>query len=72
MVAAVDVRGPDGAPLDPARRTGTRICREAIRRGALLRPLGDTLYLYPPLNTSDGDIAELASILADSIDEVMT
>jgi len=70
MVAAVDVRGPDGAPLDPARRTGTRICREAIRRGALLRPLGDTLYLYPPLNTSDGEITELASILADSIDEI--
>jgi adenosylmethionine-8-amino-7-oxononanoate aminotransferase len=68
MVAAADLRAPDGAPLDPARRTGLRVCREAIQRGALLRPLGDTLYLYPPLNVTDGDIAELAAILADSID----
>ena len=33
----------------PARRTGWHVYREAVRRGALLRPLGDTMYLFPPL-----------------------
>ena len=37
----------DGQPLDPRRRTGWHVYREAVRRGALLRPLGDTMYLFP-------------------------
>ncbi len=52
MMAAVDIRDWSGAPLDPKRRTGYQVYREAVRRGALLRPIGDTLYLFPPLNTS--------------------
>jgi adenosylmethionine-8-amino-7-oxononanoate aminotransferase len=71
MVAAVDVRAPGGAPLDPARRTGYRVYREAVRRGALLRPLGDTMYLFPPLTATLGEIAEMAAILADSLDAVL-
>jgi adenosylmethionine-8-amino-7-oxononanoate aminotransferase len=70
MVAALDVREADGRPRDPGRRTGYAIYREAVKRGALLRPLGDTMYLYPPLTVSDGEIAEMAAILADSIDAV--
>jgi adenosylmethionine-8-amino-7-oxononanoate aminotransferase len=71
MLAAMDIRGRDGAPLDPRRRTGYRVYREAVRRGALLRPLGDTLYLFPPLTTSPSEIEEMARILADSLDAVM-
>jgi adenosylmethionine-8-amino-7-oxononanoate aminotransferase len=70
MMAAVDLRARDGAPLDPRRRTGYRVYREAVRRGALLRPLGDTLYLFPPLTTTPAEIDEMAAILADSIDAV--
>ena len=54
MVAAVDIRAADGQPLDPRRRTGWHVYREAVRRGALLRPLGDTMYLFPPLTATDG------------------
>jgi adenosylmethionine-8-amino-7-oxononanoate aminotransferase len=71
MMAAVDVRAPDGAPLDPRQRTGYRIYREAVRRGALLRPLGDTLYLFPPLTATGGEIDEMAAILGASIDAVV-
>jgi adenosylmethionine-8-amino-7-oxononanoate aminotransferase len=71
MVAAVDVREADGRARDPRRRTGYAIYREAVKRGALLRPLGDTMYLYPPLTSSEGEIAEMAAILADSIDAVV-
>ena len=71
MVAAVDLRGPDGAVLDPARRTGYHVFRAAVRRGALLRPIGDTMYLFPPLNTSPADLDRMIAILADSVDEVL-
>jgi adenosylmethionine-8-amino-7-oxononanoate aminotransferase len=70
MVAVVDVRAPDGGALDPARRTGYRVYREAVRRGALLRPLGDTLYLFPPLTVTEAEIAEMTEILAASVDAV--
>jgi adenosylmethionine-8-amino-7-oxononanoate aminotransferase len=69
-MAAVDVRGPDGAPLDARRRTGYRVYREAVRRGALLRPLGDTMYLFPPLTSTEDELDEMAAILAASLDAV--
>jgi len=71
MVAAVELRGPDGGSLDPAHRTGYRVYREAVRRGALLRPLGDTLYLFPPLNTAAADIDQMIAVLTDSVDAVV-
>jgi adenosylmethionine---8-amino-7-oxononanoate aminotransferase len=71
MVAAVDLCTPRGDPLDPAGRTGLKVCREAIKRGALLRPLGDTLYLFPPLNSSAEDLDAMVAILADSVAAVL-
>ncbi len=71
MVAAVDVRAADGGARDPKQRTGYAIYREAVRRGALLRPLGDTMYLYPPLNVTEAEIDEMAAILAASVDAVI-
>jgi adenosylmethionine---8-amino-7-oxononanoate aminotransferase len=72
MVAAVDLRGPGGAPLDPARRTGTRVYREAVRRGVLLRPIGDTMYLCPPLNVARADVDEMVAVLEASVAAVAT
>jgi len=71
MVAAVEVRTADGSARDPKQRTGYAIYREAVRRGALLRPLGDTMYLYPPLTVTEGEIEEMAAILAASVDAVV-
>jgi adenosylmethionine-8-amino-7-oxononanoate aminotransferase len=71
MVAAVDLCARDGTPLDPAARTGYRVYREAVRRGALLRPLGDTMYVLPPLNTAAADLREMVAVLAASVDAVM-
>lgn len=70
MMAAVDLRAADGTPLDPRRRTGYRVYREAVARGALLRPLGDTLYLFPPLTTTEAEVDEMVRILAASVDAV--
>src|SRR5262245_6609039 len=70
MVTAVDIRDADGGPLDPRRRTGWHVYREAVRRGALLRPLGDTMYMFPPLTTTEAEIDEIAGILGQSLDAI--
>jgi adenosylmethionine-8-amino-7-oxononanoate aminotransferase len=70
MMAAVDLRGPGGVGLDPARRTGYRVYREAVRRGVLLRPIGDTLYLFPPLIVEAADVGEMVRVLEASVDAV--
>lgn len=70
MMAAVDLRAPGGAPLDPQARTGYRVYQQAVARGALLRPLGDTLYLFPPLTISAQEIDQLVAVLAESLDAV--
>jgi adenosylmethionine-8-amino-7-oxononanoate aminotransferase len=70
MMAAVDLRGPGGQALDPARRTGYRVYREAVRRGVLLRPIGDTMYLFPPLTVEPEDVAEMVAVLAASVEAV--
>jgi len=71
MVAAMDLRDAGGAVLDPARRTGYQVFRAAVRRGALLRPLGDTMYLFPPLNSAPAEVDRMIAILVDSVDEVL-
>jgi len=71
MMAAVDLRAADGAPLNPANRTGWQVYRAAVERGALLRPLGDTMYLFPPLNTTPNEIAHVLQVLDLSVRAVL-
>jgi adenosylmethionine-8-amino-7-oxononanoate aminotransferase len=51
-------------------RAGWQIYEEALRRGAYLRPLGDTVYVAPPLNIPDADLDELLAIVAASVRSV--
>lgn len=46
---------------------GWRVYAEARARGAYLRPLGDVVYIAPPLNIPDEDLAELLSIVRGSV-----
>ncbi|BAM02709.1 aminotransferase class III-fold pyridoxal phosphate-dependent enzyme [Phycisphaera mikurensis] len=71
MVAAVDLRRADGGPLDPADRTGYAVYRAAVRGGALLRPLVDTMYLFPPLNTDAATADRLLAVLLGAVDAVL-
>lgn len=36
-------------PLDSNKRTGYQIYKEALKKGVILRPLGDVIYFNPPL-----------------------
>ena len=49
------------------QRDGYHIYQTAIKLGALLRPLGNTIYWAPPLNTSFATIDELTTITQKAI-----
>ncbi|MCP0914430.1 MULTISPECIES: adenosylmethionine--8-amino-7-oxononanoate transaminase [Legionella] len=51
-------------------RMGFQLAQEACRRGALLRPLGNTVYWLPPLNADVATIRKLAEITLNSIEAV--
>ncbi len=46
---------------------GGRVCAEARKRGAYLRPLGDTIYICPPLITPDEELEHFLGVLVDSV-----
>lgn len=48
-------------------RLGWAVFEAALRRGAFLRPLGDTVYVTPALNISEHDLVLLLDILEDSV-----
>ncbi len=56
--------------FDPADRTGHLVCTAIRKRGVILRPLGDTLVLMPPLSVTEAEIEHLVSALGESIAEV--
>jgi adenosylmethionine-8-amino-7-oxononanoate aminotransferase len=55
-----------GHPVEA--RMGHRVTLEARRRGAIIRPLGDTVILMPPLAISEDELRRLVSITAEAID----
>jgi adenosylmethionine-8-amino-7-oxononanoate aminotransferase len=59
-----------GAPYSPAQCRGWRVCRESLRRGVWLRPLGDVLYVMPPLAISLAELDHIMETLSASIDSV--
>jgi adenosylmethionine-8-amino-7-oxononanoate aminotransferase len=63
MLGALDLAGGQGY----LERAGWRVYTEALRRGAYLRPLGNTVYVAPALNIPDADLAELLHVVADSV-----
>ncbi|HVE43571.1 MAG TPA: adenosylmethionine--8-amino-7-oxononanoate transaminase [Gammaproteobacteria bacterium] len=55
---------------DPDKRMGYAVYRKAVTLGALLRPLGNTIYWAPPLNTSQDVLEKLKEITAQAIDSI--
>jgi adenosylmethionine-8-amino-7-oxononanoate aminotransferase len=68
MVGALDLAGEAGYLAE----AGWRVYAEARSRGAYLRPLGNVVYVAPPLNISDEDLSLLLSIVRDSVAAVAT
>lgn len=57
--------------FDGRERTGYQIYREALKRGVLLRPLGDVLYFNPPLTIKEQEIDFVVQICKEAIDTVL-
>jgi adenosylmethionine-8-amino-7-oxononanoate aminotransferase len=64
MIGALDLAGDAGYLVD----AGWRVFAEARKRGAYLRPLGNVVYITPPLNISDSDLDDLLAIVRESIE----
>lgn len=71
--AVIDVRLRGlmcGVQLRPGEFNGRRVCAAAVRRGVLLRPLGDVVVIMPPLTITADEIERIVTTLRDSIKEV--
>jgi adenosylmethionine---8-amino-7-oxononanoate aminotransferase len=66
MIGAADLGG-----AGYLGHNGWAVYEAARRRGAYLRPLGDTVYVCPPLTIDDADLLELLAILVESVVEVV-
>ena len=68
FIAAADIFNPTtGEPFDPSERVGYKCFMKAVECGALLRPLGDTIYFPPPLNTPETVLDEIAEITVKAV-----
>jgi adenosylmethionine-8-amino-7-oxononanoate aminotransferase len=68
MVGALDLAGDAGYLAE----AGWRVFETARSRGAYLRPLGNVVYITPPLNIPDDDLDELLDIVRASVEAVVT
>ena len=57
-------------PFDSADRIGHLVCMAVRNRGVILRPLGDTVVLMPPLSVTPEEIDLLVSATTEAIREV--
>ena len=62
--------GVELAPPAEGLRWGRRVSAAAVQRGVLLRPIGDTVVLMPPLTITSPEIHQIVNALSDSIDDV--
>lgn len=70
MILAIEVM-KDVAKREPwpfEERRGLRIYRRALERGALIRPLGTTVYFMPPYVIEPDEIDALARVATEGID----
>ena len=72
LAAGIDLmKNPDThTPYPFEEKVGIRVCKEALTRGALLRPLVNTIVLMPPLQMSMSALDALLDIVYASIETV--
>jgi adenosylmethionine-8-amino-7-oxononanoate aminotransferase len=71
MIAAVElVRNKDTQePFPWTERRGARVCRHAMTEGVWIRPLGNVVYLMPPLAISLEEIDQLCGALIRGVEQ---
>jgi len=73
MVVAFELSrdGNKRTPFDPALRLGLHAYKAALKRGVVLRPLGDVLYWMPPYCVDDEQLELLEHTTLAAIDEAI-
>ena len=67
MIGAMDLAGGSGY-LD---KSGWRVYDEARARGAYLRPMGNVVYVAPPLTIAADELERLLAIVRESVEVAM-
>jgi adenosylmethionine---8-amino-7-oxononanoate aminotransferase len=62
--------GIELTPFPVEARMGHQVTLAARRRGAIVRPLGDTVVLMPPLSMTEDELRTLVMTTAAAIEEV--
>jgi adenosylmethionine-8-amino-7-oxononanoate aminotransferase len=65
LMAGVELAPPPGE-----RRWGRRVSAACVRRGVLVRPLGDVVVLVPLLTVTPEEIDRIVDVLGEALDEV--
>jgi adenosylmethionine-8-amino-7-oxononanoate aminotransferase len=58
-------------PFPYGLQAGAEVCMAARSHGAILRPLANTVVLFPPLSISTESLGRLLDIVETCIDEVL-
>lgn len=58
-------------PLDSSLRTGYQIYKKALKKGVILRPLGDVIYFNPPLIIERKDMDFVTDVALECLNEVL-
>ena len=57
-------------PFEPGLQVGPRVVREALQRGLILRPVGDTITFCPPLIITRKELDLLFDAVTEALDAV--
>lgn len=70
MIAALELVADKASrtAFDWRERRGLRVYQHGLTRGALLRPLGNVVYLMPPYCITEEEIQHLASVITEGIE----
>ncbi len=75
-VAEIRLRGLMGgielSPPTGGLRWGRRVSGACVRRGVLIRPLGDVVVIMPPLTVTEAEIDRIVATVSAAVDEVCT
>jgi len=72
LIAAVELVADRDTrePFAPAQKMGLQVYRELLRRGVIVRTIGDTLALCPPYVIKSSEIEHAIDELRNAIDAV--
>lgn len=57
-------------PFDPKARVGAAVCRAIRDRGIILRPLGDTIVIFPPLVIELEQLQQIVDAVYDEVSKL--